>query len=141
MAVVTPFRASHLDGITDLPQAQAFAAHPSETYWDDHGRVVACYGCVLASPGRGVLWIVVAPLQERHAIGLVRQMRRALAATIRTYGLWRVEMMVYPDKRKAVALIEHFDFCWEARLEGYGPQGEAMDLYAWVGKKERVDDR
>lgn len=144
MYAVTPCRASHAAAIPGhsmtAGQLTALAAHPSATLWR-HGIPLACYGCVLASPGRGILWVVIAPQAAQTPVAVVRAMARFLHHAIRDYALHRVEMVVDPTQPKAVRLIRWWGFQYEARLRGYGPGGEDFDSYVWRAKKERVNDR
>lgn len=142
--ILTPFRATHLlpeVGEAEIRLYVPFEAHPNETCWLPSGQVVACYGCVLASPGRGILWAVVTPLAAQHVLGTVRAMRRALHRTIRDYGLWRVELVADATQPRSLRLAQHLGLQREARLEAYGPCAEPFDQYVWINKKERVNDR
>lgn len=141
---ITPFRGSHLLTIAPtFPCAQAYGleGYPSETVWTRSGKVIGCYGCVLPSPGRGILWVVVGPHAMLHPLPFVRGFCRGMKRVVEDYGLWRLELVVDPTNPRAVALVTRLGFAWEGRLEAYGPEGQPFDQYCWIAKKERAHDR
>jgi hypothetical protein len=96
------------------------------------GHVVAAGGFQLCHAGMADPWLVVAPRGASHFRPLYRAIVAWLAAQINAYGLHRLQAGVRADDRKAIVLLQHLGFHYEATMEQFGPDRSHYYLYAWV---------
>lgn len=131
MAVVTAFHASHLQGVAALPEAHHLEGHPSYTLWNEAGCVLAAFGCVLAAPGWGLVWMVLAPPGRARAFLVARQVLRKLRETIAAHELRHLEAHVAGDDAVTPRFLVHLGFAQDGPVWGTSPTGHPLSHYVW----------
>ncbi len=88
----------------------------SDTLWlleDDDGRVIGTLG-LHGTPAKGVALLGMCILQDARGRGGGHAMMRAAIAHARAGGLHKIDLEVWPDNARAIALYESYGF----ELEG-----------------------
>lgn len=100
------------------------------------GGVIRGIGAIShVTPWRRVLWSFPGALNGGDWKRIIRFTRLRIARVLADSSLYRLEATARMDCPEACALLARLGFAFEARLDGYGPGGEAHMMFAIIPER------
>jgi hypothetical protein len=140
------FRAEHINTLkVEGPNVEELQYIPRDVYWPlmeagyaftamDGEKVVACFGMVPLYRKVAEIWLVVGSDAEKHAISIVREMKRQRDFLMEHYDGLVAYTIAECEKSKRFVQTCGFEQCGMIPVWG----NAAKPFYVWQYKKEGV---
>jgi hypothetical protein len=124
-----------MSGMVSLEDVVAYAsrlaaAGPAFSLFDKRGLIVASAGVGVYWRGVGEGWLILSSLAEHFMFSVHALIKRGMAKVVKDLELKRLQIVVPVGSDRAVNWAHRLGFCWEGKMEKYGPDGADYHRFA-----------